>query len=512
VFANSLQPGPVKIAAYIRWSTDEQGSGTTLAIQRERLQKFVESQGWELRDELTFVDDGCTGASLERPALARLRDAVQAGQVDCVVVYKLDRLSRSLLDTVNLVRREWAGKAVLISATEHFDTASPLGQMIFNLLVSFAEFERSLIRERTLAGKRQRARQGRNAGQRYPFGYRRADGGGWSLEGYDEAAGRLTGPAATVRRIFENFLGGLSLSAVARLLNGEGVPSPGGSVWRFGYVARILDNPCYAGIYSYGEVEPSAVGAIPPLVSPEEWEAVRRRRGGAAGGERRAPRGNYLLSGLARCGRCGSPLAGSQGKTRRYYVCMGRVQRRSCDCAAMDADSLEAHVVGELLGALPPPASGALALRLQAVVAERTRVLHGALALAAREARRNRRLEEQFLQGEVDARRYAELAQRAEQAVIAAEGAVDSARKALAAAERGASANGQVRPCDGWAALALEEKRRLLREGVERLTAHRGSLLEVHITCRPSVGATRLLEEGCLRQILQELAEPPHNK
>ncbi|HLN62292.1 MAG TPA: recombinase family protein, partial [Symbiobacteriaceae bacterium] len=205
MLARGGAPAPGKVAAYIRWSTDEQGQGTTLAIQRERVELFIRSQGWSLAEDRVFVDDGYSGSTLDRPAMRLLREAVRAGEVDCVVVYKLDRLSRSLLDTVTLVRREWQERCTLYSATENFDTCSPVGQMVFNLLVSFAEFERNLIRERTLSGKRKRAQQGRNAGQRYAYGYRRGDDGGWVLDSVDETGG-LAGPAAVVRQIFSRYM------------------------------------------------------------------------------------------------------------------------------------------------------------------------------------------------------------------------------------------------------------------------------------------------------------------
>ncbi|HYF79793.1 MAG TPA: recombinase family protein, partial [Symbiobacteriaceae bacterium] len=171
---------PDAVAIYIRWSTDEQTDGTTLQTQKERCSLYLLSQGWQVNDDLIFIDDGCSGGSLNRPALTRLRAAVAEGRVDCVVSYSMDRLSRSVADTVELVQREWAGKCVYRSASQPISTddGNPTGQLIFNILASFAEFERALIRERTHSGLVRRARQGMYPGTRVPpFGYRR-DGKG----------------------------------------------------------------------------------------------------------------------------------------------------------------------------------------------------------------------------------------------------------------------------------------------------------------------------------------------
>jgi site-specific DNA recombinase len=107
-----------KVAIYIRWSTEDQGQGHTLEIQRESCRYYCMSQGWVAREDLTFIDDGWSGSNLERPALTRLRDSVKAGQVECAVVYKLDRLSRNIKDIINLVLGEWEEACCVRSTQE----------------------------------------------------------------------------------------------------------------------------------------------------------------------------------------------------------------------------------------------------------------------------------------------------------------------------------------------------------------------------------------------------------
>jgi site-specific DNA recombinase len=114
-----------RVAVYIRWSTEEQGEGTTLTIQTEACRFFVQSQGWRFREELVFVDDGWSGGSLDRPGLNRLRQAVAEGAVGCVVVYKLDRLSRSVPDLVRLIFEEWDGCCFVRSAREPVEVGCP---------------------------------------------------------------------------------------------------------------------------------------------------------------------------------------------------------------------------------------------------------------------------------------------------------------------------------------------------------------------------------------------------
>jgi site-specific DNA recombinase len=233
---------PDKVALYIRWSTDDQAAGTTLDVQMEGCRHYALSQGWLVRDDLIFIDDGYSGGSLDRPALTRLRRLVQEHQVECVVCYKLDRLSRSVLDTVNLVLEEWDDLCHVKSAREPIDTASHAGKMFFYTLVSYAEWERSLIRERTASGRLRRAQEGRWAAGRPPYGYTKDDGR--RLTPHPEEA-------PVVARIFREYISGKGSGLIAARLNADGIPFRGKS-WRAGGVKRVLENPVYNGELIYG--------------------------------------------------------------------------------------------------------------------------------------------------------------------------------------------------------------------------------------------------------------------
>ncbi|HWI65609.1 MAG TPA: recombinase family protein, partial [Symbiobacteriaceae bacterium] len=123
-----------RVALYVRWSTDDQSEGTTLQVQLEGCRHFALSQGWTPQAELTFIDDGYSGATLDRPALRRLRDLVARGEIDCVIVFKVDRLSRNIVDAVDLVLGEWRDTCYFKSAREPIDSSTDLGRMIFSVL------------------------------------------------------------------------------------------------------------------------------------------------------------------------------------------------------------------------------------------------------------------------------------------------------------------------------------------------------------------------------------------
>ena len=159
--ASAPAPEAKRCAIYTRKSTTEglDSDFNTLDAQREAAEHFIKSQaaqGWKALP--THYDDGgFTGGNLERPALTRLMDDIERGEIDTVVVYKVDRLSRSLLDFSRLVERFEKRRVAFVSITQHFDTSTSMGRLVLHILLSFAQFERELISERTrdkIAGSR----------------------------------------------------------------------------------------------------------------------------------------------------------------------------------------------------------------------------------------------------------------------------------------------------------------------------------------------------------------------
>ena len=165
----------IRCAIYTRKSTNEGADQdfTSLDNQRESAENYIASQkspGWVVVPE-KYDDYGYTGANMERPALERLLNDIKSGKVDCVVVYKVDRLSRSLLDFTNLLNMFEQQNVTFVSITQYFNTNSSMGRLTLNILLSFAQFEREIISERTrdkIAGARKR---GKFTGGRPALGY-----------------------------------------------------------------------------------------------------------------------------------------------------------------------------------------------------------------------------------------------------------------------------------------------------------------------------------------------------
>jgi site-specific DNA recombinase len=481
---------PHKVAVYIRWSTDEQGQGTTLEVQREACEYYCKSQGWTYQPELVYVDEGYSGGTMDRPALGRLREAVKQGQVECVVVYKLDRLSRNLLDCVTLVRREWSERCALYSTKENFDTKSPVGQMVFNILVSFAEFERNVIRDRTQSGKRKRAEQGRNAGQVYPFGYKKGPDGNWALDGWDEERQCFTGRAAIVRRIFEDYLNGISARSIADQLRTEGVPASKGGSWRYNTISALLANASYAGTYRYGQRRGGKRGqapvvvvedAFPSIVTQREWETVQQMRTQRAEMSPRALGSDFLLSGLAKCAKCGGSISGSgHSKGYRYYTCTNRIFLKNCDCAYINADKLEQAVMAEVKAAVSldnirrhvEEMAGQLQQRIQQgmhVLAEAQEAVGGV-------ERKRKRLDQEFFAGNLDGKSFSRLsealeveAQEAQARVAQAEAELRIARATTVDVDQLVALSRRV---DAWAELNTEELKQVLRDVIGSMTVY----------------------------------------
>src|SRR5262249_25449769 len=165
----------VRCALYTRKSTEEglEQAFNSLDAQREAAAAFIRSQagdGWTCLPD-RYDDGGFTGGNTDRPALQRLLADIEAGQVDCVVVYKVDRLSRSLLDFAGMMQTFEAHRVAFVSVTQQFNTATSMGRLVLNVLLSFAQFEREIIAERTRDKIAATRRKGKWAGGRPLLGY-----------------------------------------------------------------------------------------------------------------------------------------------------------------------------------------------------------------------------------------------------------------------------------------------------------------------------------------------------
>jgi site-specific DNA recombinase len=489
---------PKKVAVYIRWSTDEQGEGTTLEVQTEKCTKWMDAaKNWTINPDLVFVDDGYSGSIVERPGLTRLRERVRAGEVHCVVVYRLDRLSRNIVHTVNLVLEEWKDRCALYSATEEFNTDTPMGKMAFGLLALFAQFERESIRERTQGGKRKRAEQGRNAGQRYPYGYKKAETPFvfkgqpypvYAIDGWDPETEEFTGPAAIVRRIFDEYARGYGSNSIALRLNQDNIPSPEGKAWGGDTVRRIVANPAYKGVYQYGlsvwprgekrtfrEDGPAFMveGALPPIIPSAEWDAVQRMKADRVltTPSPKSAVSPYILTGIAKCAKCGTAIVGKNNFNRRWYQCNAKYTT-GCDCGTISAELVESIVVNKvkemLTGEEVQAHVQSLQESLRQTIAEREHALREAEAQLQEMTRRKEMLEEDYFSRRISAEGYDRLTRRADEGIQQSSRRVEETKEALRQAQAMTVDLGGLRAVserlDVWSELSVEEMKQVLRD------------------------------------------------
>jgi len=253
----AAEPAKVRAAAYIRVSTDEQAAhGTSLANQKERIAQRIASKDWALVD--TYEDAGRSGGKMDRdsrPELNRLFDDVEAGKIDAVVVYKLDRLSRRQKDTMTIIEDKFGAHGVkIISINEELDTSTPTGMAMIGLLAVFAQLERDTIKERLTSGRRSTAKAGKYSGGAAPIGY--------TVKKGDKALTVDTEKAATVKRVFELVDSPeiTTLQKIADTLNAEGHTTKRGAAFTKTQVFRILNRrDVYAGAYKYAGITADGV-------------------------------------------------------------------------------------------------------------------------------------------------------------------------------------------------------------------------------------------------------------
>jgi site-specific DNA recombinase len=355
-----IAPKRQRCAIYTRKSTEHNLdlTFTSLDAQREACEAYIKSQaheGWSLvRDR--FDDGGLSGASLDRPALQNLLDQVRARRVDIIVVYKVDRLTRSLADFAKLVELFDEHEVSFVSVTQSFNTTSSMGRLTLNVLLSFAQFEREVIGERVRDKIAASKRKGIWVGGPVPLGYR-------SVRKKLEI---VPDEADLVRKIFAEYLRVGSIGALAMSLNAEGLkPKPRqlangrllqAPCYRVGPLAHLLKNRFYVGEVVYrGEVHK---GEHPPIVDLGLFEAVQQHlRRGAVERSKVRLSSPSLLAGKIFDDR-DNPMtpthANKQGVRYRYYVSHALLQGRKDDAglvARVSAQDVEQLVIGALRAA-----------------------------------------------------------------------------------------------------------------------------------------------------------------
>jgi site-specific DNA recombinase len=337
-------PATVRVAVYCRVSDDD-GLGqefNSLDAQRESIEAYVQSQrgsGWVALPD-RFDDGGFSGSNTERPAFQRLMAAIEAGGVDVIAVYKIDRLSRSLVDFVRTMDTFDRKGVRFVSVTQAFDTSTSMGRLVLNILMSFAEFERQVISERTRDKLSATRRKGIWTG-------------GCPVLGYDPVDKRLKvnpAEAERVREIMRLFLEMGSLVPTIEELDRRGWKNKAGRKYVKDTLRRLLTNPLYAGkVALRGELFDAVHERI---VDDKLWDAVQHQlRHPAKGVSASRNKWGALLAGILRCGTCGSAM--SHHFTRRgnkcysYYVCQTQQKQGAAKCpgSRVSATEIDEYVV-----------------------------------------------------------------------------------------------------------------------------------------------------------------------
>lgn len=300
-----------QVAIYVRVSTlDQAEEGYSIDEQIDKLKKYCEVKDWAVSK--VFKDAGFTGSNTERPGMTQLIKEIKQSKFDIVLVYKLDRLSRSQKDTLYLIEDVFAKyNTDFISLNENFDTSTPFGKAMIGILSVFAQLEREQIKERMQMGKVGRAKSGKAMSWAIvPFGY--------TYENNEYIINELQ--ASIVRRIFNDYKNGISITKLKDHLNEEGFVGKD-IEWSYRTIRQTLDNPVFAGYNSYkGEVYK---GNHEPIISKELYDfiqkelVIRQQQAYEKNNNPRPFQAKYMLSGLLKCGYCDS----------RFEVALGNIRK-----------------------------------------------------------------------------------------------------------------------------------------------------------------------------------------
>lgn len=365
----TIEPKEKKIincAIYTRKSVTDglERDFTTLDAQRESCESYIASQkneGWICSPE-KYDDGGFTGANTDRPGLQRLLTDIKTGKINCIVVYKVDRLSRSLLDFAELLSVFEEHNVTFVSVTQHFNTQNSMGRLTLNILLSFAQFEREIISERTRDKMGAAKKRGKWIGGRPPLGYNINK----------EKHKLIINPKESeiVRKIFDTYIEKRSLLSATMIMNDLGCTTKqhtsetgrkfGGIQFGNYGIQRILINPLYIGKVSYqGELYPGEHEAI---ISEETFQKAQSILAENRPDWKMTKKAKHvgLLTGLLRCKACNCAMYFSYNikasKYRyHYYLCMNASKRgyKSCPTRLLNAQKIEQKIV-EILRTLTP--------------------------------------------------------------------------------------------------------------------------------------------------------------
>lgn len=336
----------MKVAAYVRVSSQEQFEhGFSIRAQEDKLISFAESQDWEVVK--VYREEGRSAKDMERPALKQLLADMKNSTFDVVLVHKLDRLTRSVLDANKILQQLEQYDVSFKSATEPYDTTTAQGKMFLNIMASLAQFEREQLAERVKFGMEQSAKEGKWSGGHSPLGY-----------DYKEGEFRIVeGEAKIVREIFE-LIKSNGLNRVADKLNERGYRTKKGARFTAFTVQYIMNNPIYMGKVRFNssahrfndpmDKQTFYDSEIPPILSEDEFMnaynimSKRRTKGTLVSYK------DYIFSGVLRCYRCGGAMNGNRYTNSKGQVKTYRCPNKDCDMARVQELKIEEALLSNI--------------------------------------------------------------------------------------------------------------------------------------------------------------------
>lgn len=342
----------MRVVLYIRVSTDEQAQeGYSIKAQIDRLNSYAVSQDWKVVE--TYIDDGESAKDLKRTELSRLLSDLSKDKFDIVLVYKLDRLTRSVLDLYTLLQKFDKYNVKFKSATEVYDTTTAIGRLFITLVAALAQWERENLAERVKMGMMQKAKEGKWTVSIPPFGYDKA--------GKDDLVINEK-EAEIVKEAFDLYVTGkYGTAKIAKILNSRKHFTKSGSAWSMQTLSYVLKNPIYIGTMRYNyrvnkeqyfEVENS----FPAIITNEIFDEAQRLLNKRSTLHPRKATSPHIFAGVARCARCGSRLSGKQwtyrNKPGQYYYgyyCPGSA-KGMCNLTGVSQNYLEIQFIKYLEG------------------------------------------------------------------------------------------------------------------------------------------------------------------
>jgi len=334
-----------RCAIYTRVSTDLQTEKdfSSCESQEQKIRSFIDSQNkWQVFK--VYSDPGFTGANTKRPGLKALMEDVKQGKIDIILSNKIDRLTRSPKDFYQLVEIFNKYKTDFISITERFDTSTPAGRLLRNIMLTFAEFERELTSERTKDKALERAKKGMCGGGSAPFGYKK--------ENKKLIVNKKE--AEIIRLIFETYVETGSIGKVYNLLKEKNIKNRNGKHFRKPNIAYMLRNVVYCGKIKHNE--DIYQGIHQSIISEELFELAQKTH------KKRIKKfkvyKKYLFGGLINCKNCGSKMTPcfvnkwSKGRLKRYYYyrCTSTHHKdwKTCPVKQINSDRLEKYILENL--------------------------------------------------------------------------------------------------------------------------------------------------------------------